>query len=107
MIEVLHIDAQGSETGFIASMAAAALSGQVRFVVASTHHSTISGSPTNHEDCLLSIKEMGGVILTEHDIQSSFSGDGLIVASFLKADAGIEFPEISRNAAANSLFPGA
>ena len=105
MIEVLHIDAQGAETEFIASMADAAHRGQVRFVVASTHHSTISGSRTSHEDCLLSIKEMGGIILAEHDIQSSFSGDGLIVASFLKADASIELPAISRNAAANSLFP--
>jgi FkbM family methyltransferase len=104
-IEVLHVDAQGAEFNFLRSMGAAVRQQRIRFLVASTHHSSISGSPTTHEDCLREVERMGAVILVEHSVQESFSGDGLIVASFLPCDRRIGVPEISRNRAASSMFP--
>lgn len=103
-VEMLHIDAQGAELPFLESLGDAAVQGAVRFVVVSTHHGTISGSPTTHEDCLRVIRRLGGVVLAEHSVEESFSGDGLIVGSFDPADAGLSLPEISRNHAAASLF---
>jgi FkbM family methyltransferase len=103
-VEMLHIDAQGAELPFLESLGDAAVQGVVRFVVVSTHHGTISGSPTTHEDCLRLIRRLGGVVLAEHSVEESFSGDGLIVGSFDPADAGLALPEISRNHAAASLF---
>lgn len=104
-IEVLHIDAQGAEYPFLRSMADAVGQGKVRFLVMSTHHSSISGSPRTHRDCLRLVTSLGGHVLCEHSVQESFSGDGLIVASFTAADRAISLPSISRNRARNSLFP--
>lgn len=104
-IELLHMDVQGAELPFLTSLANAVHSNRLRFVVASTHHSSISGSQTTHEDCLAQIRQMGGHILMEHDVQESFSGDGLIVASFMDHDKMLYLEPISRNRAVNSLFP--
>ena len=104
-IELLHVDAQGAELPFLRSLETAVQEQRIRFLVTSTHHSSISGSPTTHEDCLRELERLGAVILTEHSIQESFSGDGLIVASFLACDRRIRIPEISRNRAASSMFP--
>jgi FkbM family methyltransferase len=104
-IEVLHIDAQGAELPFLQSMSTAVGSGAVRFLVTSTHHSSISGSKTTHQDCLQAIRAMNGRVLVEHDVQESFSGDGLIVASFFDQDRNVAMPAVSRNVARNSLFP--
>jgi len=105
IIELLHIDAQGVELDFIESMAERVRLGGIRFLVVSTHHASISSSSTTHRDCLHAIAELGGVILVEHSVQASFSGDGLIAASFLPHDRDIELPRISRNEPARSLFP--
>ncbi|WFU12164.1 FkbM family methyltransferase (plasmid) [Rhizobium sp. CB3090] len=105
VVEVLHIDAQGAELPFLGSMARAIEGGRVRFLVASTHHSSISGSKTTHRDCVEKIISLGGRILVEHDVQESFSGDGLIVASFFDQDRNVVLPHISRNTARHSLFP--
>lgn len=104
-IELLHVDAQGAELLFLRSMDAALKERRIRFLVASTHHSSISGSPTTHADCLREVQRLGGVILAEHSVQESYSGDGLIVASFFAHDRRIRIPEISRNRAATSMFP--
>ncbi|TPN65744.1 FkbM family methyltransferase [Mesorhizobium sp. B1-1-1] len=103
-IELLHMDVQGVELPFIRSMAAAAESKQVRFVVVSTHHSCISGSRTTHADCREALLDFGAVILAEHDVQQSYSGDGLIAASFFSEDQRIELPPVSLNKPALSLF---
>ena len=103
-VEVLHIDAQGAELAFLESLADPGVKALVRFVVVSTHHMQISGSPTTHEDCLRVIQRLGSVILEEHSVEESFSGDGLIVASFDPADAEMALPAISRNEPARSLF---
>jgi FkbM family methyltransferase len=103
-VEVLHMDAQGAELPFIQSMGQAVGEGKVRFIVVSTHHETISGSPSTHEDCVRDITAMGGHVLGGHSIPESYSGDGLIVASFFPADRALAFPGISRNQEATSLF---
>jgi FkbM family methyltransferase len=104
-IEVLHIDAQGAELGFLQSMPAAVAAGLVRFLVVSTHHASISGSKTTHEDCLDAVRSMNGTIFAAHSIQESFSGDGLIVAGFFRQDTRIVMPPLSRNRPESSLFP--
>jgi hypothetical protein len=104
-IEVLHIDTQGAELPFISSMEESISRRQVRFVVVSTHHRSISGSPTTHEDCRARLIGFGARILAEHDVQQSFSGDGLIVASFFPEDSRLHLPVISLNNPHASLFP--
>ncbi|TIS57544.1 MAG: FkbM family methyltransferase [Mesorhizobium sp.] len=105
VVEVLHLDVQGAELAFLESMHSAVSNRLVRFLIVSTHHSSISGSKTTHENCVDVVKRLGGTIFVEHDVQESFSGDGLIVASFFEQDAQLSFPEVSRNTARNSLFP--
>jgi len=106
-IELLHMDAQGAELPFIRSMQQAVKNQLVRFIMVSTHHSSISGSKVTHVDCIEAIRELGGCILVEHDVVESFSGDGLILASFMDTDRALYFPEISRNKAETSLFKSA
>lgn len=105
VVEFLHIDIQGAELSFINSMEQAISEGRIRFLLVSTHHRAISGSATTHEDCVVAIRRLGGHVLCEHDIQQSFSGDGLIAASFFPQDVRLNLPTISRNEAARSLFP--
>lgn len=101
-IEILHMDIQGAETRFIRSMRDAIPTGLVRFLVASTHHASITGSATTHEDCLAELRSQGAVILAEHSVAESYSGDGLIVAAFDTRDAGIILPPVSRARATES-----
>jgi FkbM family methyltransferase len=102
-VELLHVDIQGAELDFLRSMNTTGE--KVRFLVLSTHHKSISGSSTTHRDCIQSILDLGGFIMDEHDIDESFSGDGLIVAGFHQNDRKIKLPPISRNIPENSLFP--
>ena len=102
-IEMLHMDVQGVELPFIQSMRRAVEAARVRFCVVSTHHQAISGSPTTHQDCVAALKELGATVLAEHEVYESFSGDGLIVASFESRDASIRMPAISRNVPEKSL----
>lgn len=104
-IELLHMDVQGAELDFLRSIGDLGRERQVRFVVASTHHSSISGSPTTHRDCRAALVELGASILVEHDVQQSFSGDGLLVASFFHEDRWTRLPRISLNEPLRSLFP--
>ena len=104
-IELMHIDAQGFELPLLTSRGAERLRRALRFLVVSTHHRSISGSATTHEDCLEAIKVAGGHVLVQHSVQESYSGDGLIVASFFSHDRDVEIPQISRNKPERSLFP--
>ena len=104
-IEMLHMDVQGAETGFLRSIAHVDPAQRPRFVVVSTHHSSISGSSATHVDCIEILRSLGAKIMIEHSVQESFSGDGLIVASFAPEDEVIRLPLISRNEPAHSLFP--
>lgn len=103
-VEILHMDVQGAELPFLQSMERVATANPVRFVFVSTHHAAISGSATTHADCLRQLRALGAIILAEHGIGESFSGDGLIVASFDQKDASICLPAISRNVPEQSLF---
>src|SRR5262249_55412189 len=80
-IEILHADVQGAELALLSGCDALIDAGKIRFFVISTHHAFISGSSTMHADCLSHLKARGANILCEHDIDESFSGDGLIVAA--------------------------
>jgi len=104
VVELLHLDTQGAELDFIKSLKTVADKKLVRFVMVSTHHSSISGSTNTHFDCLQQLRMLGANILVEHDVIESFSGDGLILASFYLEDVNLHFPEISRNKAESSLF---
>jgi hypothetical protein len=103
-IELLHMDIQGFEMPFLESMTVDSAAPRVRFVVISTHHHSISGSYSTHDDCLHRLRNMGATILVEHSVAESFSGDGLIAASFFREDRDLVFPAISKNEAAKSLF---
>lgn len=104
-IEMLHMDVQGAELGFLRSIAHVDPVQRPRFIVVSTHHSSISGSPATHADSVDVLRSLDARILIEHSVQESFSGDGLIVASFAPEDEVIRLPLISRNEPSNSLFP--
>lgn len=95
-IELLHMDVQGAEAGFIRSLRRSAAAERVRFLVVSTHHASISGSASTHDDCLEELRAQGAVILAEHSVAESFSGDGLIVASFDPRDRWLRPPPMSR-----------
>lgn len=103
-VEMLHIDCQGAEAGFLSSIHRAAEEGLLRFVFVSTHHESISGSRTTHGDCQRIIRDAGGLILSEHSVSESYSGDRLIVASFRKEDAALQLPSISRNSNGHAIF---
>ena len=77
---------------------------RIRFVVVSTHHHTISGDPLTHQRCLDLVRSLGGHVIAEHTVLESFSGDGLLVASFDEADRGFEV-ELSRARTTEALFP--
>ncbi|MCP1831684.1 FkbM family methyltransferase [Bradyrhizobium sp. USDA 4532] len=104
VIEILHVDAQGAELGLLRSMSGTNMQTKVRFVVVSTHHASISGSASVHADCMAEIVRQGGTILCQHTIDESYSGDGLIIASFCPEDRDMILPKVSRNKAETSLF---
>lgn len=95
-IEVLHMDIQGAELVVLKGLITSGMQHQIRFVFISTHHPSISDNPHIHEQCIDVLRSGGGHILTEHSIAASYSGDGLIVASFDPADLHIALPPISR-----------
>lgn len=103
-IELLHADVQGAELGLLLSCDPLFSAGKIRFLVVSTHHSLISGSSTTHTDCVAYLKTKGAHILCEHDVDESFSGDGLIVASMRPEDSIIPPISISRCRRSDSLF---
>jgi hypothetical protein len=103
-IEILRLDVEGGEYPFLGTLERAAAAGLLRFVVVATHHVAISGSETTHGDCLRLLAALGATILAEYTVEESFSGDGLVVASFHQADAALPMPTVSHNTAADSLF---
>ncbi len=101
-LDILHMDAQGVELDALHGASELIKSGKLRFVVISTHHYVYSGDTLTHRMCEDFVRTHGGHIIASHDIQESFSGDGLIVASFDKKDKNFTVP-ISYNHA-KSLF---
>lgn len=62
------------------------------------------GDPLTHQRCLALLRELGGRILVEHDVQESFSGDGLIVAYFGREAIDWTDIPLSYNRYSTSLF---
>ena len=103
-LDLLHCDAQGAETDVIAGCADLLREGRIRTLVISTHHHSISGDPLTHQRCLAMVEDFGGMVIAEHDVHESFSGDGLIAARFGPDQAGWPSIPVSRNRYATSLF---
>ena len=53
---------------------------------------------------MIFLRKLGARILVEHSVTESYSGDGLIVASFRPEDSCFPLIKISRNFSSNSLF---
>jgi hypothetical protein len=101
-VMLLLTDVRGAETAPIEQSRQMLAGRRVRFRVVSTHHWTISGDALTHQRVLDTIRELGGHIVAEHTISESYSGDGLVAASFDLQDA--EFVvELSRARPAESL----
>jgi FkbM family methyltransferase len=103
-LDLLHCDAQGAEAEILPAIAPLLRAGAIRFLVVSTHHHLITGDPLTHQRCLASLEAAGAAILCEHDVQESFSGDGLIVAASGGVPAGWVAPTLSRARNSESLF---
>lgn len=103
-LDVLHADVQGAETALLEGARACFAAKRVRFVFVSTHHHSISQDPLTHQRCLALLREAGAVILAEHDVAESFSGDGLIAASFDPRDADLAGIPLSRSRARDGIF---
>ncbi len=102
-LDLLHMDIQGHELQALQATEAHVRSGTIRFVIVSTHHHYISGDALTHQRCLEWLVEVGAHIIAEHTVAESFSGDGLIAASFDDRDRDFTI-DLSRNRASTSLF---
>jgi hypothetical protein len=103
-LEVLLVDTQGAELATLEGAVKTIEAGKLRFVLLSTHHHSISHDPILHQRCLQFLRRRNAHIIAEHSVAESYSGDGLILASFFEADKLIPPVEVSRNRASTSLF---
>lgn len=103
-LDFLHCDAQGIELHVLESISGLAASGRLNWVMVSTHSHQISNDPLTHQRCLATLRHAGAIILAEHDVQESFSGDGLILAKFGPLPTDWETPNLSYNRYSESLF---
>ena len=81
-VSLVLADIQGAETILVESARPLLAAGRVRCLMLSTHHHSISGCATTHQDLLALLADLGAHIIAEHSVGESFSGDGLIAASF-------------------------
>ena len=102
-LDLLHMDVQGAELNALVGAEPLIAEGKLRFVFVSTHHHLISGDPLTHQKCLHWLSAHGAHILCEHTVNESYSGDGLIVASFMKEDSDRQIP-VSHCRQSKSLF---
>jgi FkbM family methyltransferase len=103
-IEIAHCDAQGAESHVVDQMIELGKRGQLRFAIVSTHAYEITGDPLTHQTCLQKLQAAGAHIIAEHDVHESYSGDGLIAASFRSEDQDLTI-ELSHNRYSTTLFP--
>lgn len=103
-VELLLADVQGAELATLEGSAEVVEAGRLRFCMISTHHHSISDDPLTHQKCLDWVRGHGGHVIAEHSVAESFSGDGLIAASFAPADRGIPEIPLTLNRASTSLF---
>lgn len=102
-ISLLLADIQGAETLLLEHNRDALAAGTVRFVVLSTHHHSISGSPLTHQHARELLASFGAHVVAEHTVGESFSGDGLVAASFDARDRSLRVP-VSRARSLESQF---
>ncbi len=102
-VDVLHLDIQGAELEVLESCAHLAAARRLRFVIVSTHHHVISDDPLLHQRVLEWLRSHGAHVICEHSIAESFSGDGLVAASFWSEDQDL-CVEVSHNRTSASLF---
>jgi FkbM family methyltransferase len=74
-VDLLHCDIQGEEMHLLEKDEALFRAGKVNWIFMSTHH-----DDEFHRRCVAKLKPLGFVIVAEHSISQSYSGDGLIVA---------------------------
>jgi hypothetical protein len=103
-IEIAHCDAQGAESHVVDQMIELGKKGQLRFAIVSTHAYEITGDPLTHQTCLHKLQAAGAHIIAEHDVHESYSGDGLIAASFRVEDRDLTV-ELTHNRYSTTLFP--
>lgn len=103
-VDLLLADIQGAELSMLEGALQSIRGGKLRFLFLSTHHHTISQDPLTHQRCVEWLEAHGAHIIAAHNVTESFSGDGLIVASFDERDRAIPRVEISMNYPTNSLF---
>lgn len=89
-LDLLFSDVQGAEWPLLSGAKDLLHEGRVRFLVVSTHHHVISGDPLTHQRCLGLLRDLGAHVVVEHTVAESYSGDGLIVASFHERDRDLE-----------------
>ena len=102
-LDILHMDIQGSELEALYGAINTIEREGLRFIIVSTHHHVISGDPLTHHKCLSFLRQTGAHIICEHSVHESYSGDGLIVASYSDEDRDLFVP-ISRARASVCLF---
>jgi FkbM family methyltransferase len=85
-VDLVLADVQGAETVLLHRAMEDFAAKRVRFLVVSTHHRSISGDALTHQRALRLLVDAGAHIIAEHSIPESFSGDGLIAASFDERD---------------------
>jgi FkbM family methyltransferase len=88
-IDLLSCDVQGAELAMLEGAVDALAEGRIRFLVISTHHHRISGSPLTHQQCCELLREVGAHFIAEHSVSESCSGDGLLVASTDRRDTDL------------------
>lgn len=103
-VEILHVDVQGAEVELAQDLSGIPLSQRPRFVFLATHHESITGDARTHERCLEALVRAGALILWEHTVDESFSGDGQIVAALHPSDHHLTITPPSRACPAATLF---
>lgn len=103
-LDLLHCDTQGAELGVLESCCPSFRAGRIGTVFVSTHAGPISGDHLTHQRCLKLVEASGGKVIAEYDVHESFSGDGLIVASFGTGSTALPAVSLSRNRYSASLF---
>ncbi len=103
-LTILHCDIQGGEFAVLEGAADLLRAGKVDWVFVSTHHHAISGDPLTHQRCLALLRGLVAVVEAEHDVQESYSGDGLICARFCAPPPDWQPVALSYNRKSESLF---
>ena len=102
-VDLAMVDIQGAETVLLERARPLLKAGKIRYLIVSTHHQSISGDPLTHQKALSLLRECGAHIIAEHTVRESYSGDGLIAATFDPSQHDFTVP-ISHARAKESLF---